>query len=193
VDLDIDLVWPRTGRVAASDHGSSADATADVCVGRRDVIALHYSGASPRSEVLVLHASWSPPGGLPQNWSHDLRALMSRALLHHGHRGHVGTPVHQAIGVGGDTMLPIELVPGRCYVVAAGVFRGEPASLLLSVDVDGRGQRNHGGFDGLSTALGMCSGAADRARVEVGAHGGSLAWFLAVWDTGPGPLDLGDP
>ncbi len=193
VDIDLDLVWPRTGAIAASDHGSSADATVEVCVGRPDVIALHYSGASPRSEVTVLHARWSSPGGLPRHWSHDLRALVSHALLNHGHRGHLGTPVQQAMGVGGKTTLPVELVPGRCYLVTAAVFRGDPAGLLLSVDVGGRAHRNHGGTTGRSTALGMCSGPDDHALVEVSARGGSLAWFLAVWDTGPGPLDTGVP
>jgi hypothetical protein len=193
VDLDVDLVWPRTGTIAASDHGSSADATVQVCVGRPNVIALHYSGASPRSEITVLHARWSPPGGLPRHWSHELRALVSGALLRQGHRGPLGTPVHQAMGVGGQTALPIELVPGRCYVVTAVVFRGEPAGLLLNVDVGGRVHRNHGGPGGRSTALGVCSGPYDRALAKISARGGSLAWFAAVWDTGPGPLETEIP
>lgn len=183
-DVDAQISLPDSGDVLSSDRSDSADATTSFCLGSSTTVRVRYAGAVPQSGVLMLHARWALPRGLPGYWSPEARARMAQALREHRVKVPQSSPVYASMGVSGVTALPIETEPGACYQVVAAVVQGSAASIAVAATVDSRSSQNRSGDDAAGTAAAFCAGAADHALVEVEAQGPGVAWLLGVWQTG---------
>jgi hypothetical protein len=182
VDLDLIVRSATDGRTLGVDQTESSDAGASFCLGRATLVRVHFIGALPQSETLLVHASFPLPSGLPEHWGPDARGAMAQAVRSHHNRALGHDPVFDAMGVHGITALPVEVEPGACYLVGVAAIRGEPAGLAMAVEVGARQAQNHSGSEG-GTALAFCAGGGRRALLEVEARGAGVVWLIAMWQT----------
>lgn len=184
VDVDLELSWVVGGEVAAVDRAESPDATAMVCTGGKQIARLRFAGAPPRSTVLLVHARWDLPPGLPERWGPTPRAKIAEAMRSHHGRAPGSSPIHESMGVSGVTVLPLEVEPGACYLTALAPIRGRSTGLAVAATVGVQAFANRGDAEGGGTVLAFCAGSNERALVEVEARGVGLVWVSAVWQTG---------
>ena len=187
-DVDAELRWTSNDAVVAHDRTESVDASLRVCVGRTRVARLSFFGVPARGSATVVHARWPLASGIPGRWEPVVKGRIADAVSTYHRRPLDGSPVYESLGIGGITVLPIEVEPGACYVAAVAALTGQPSRIALAARAGAATSRNQSETEGAATALGFCSDAADRARIEVDARGLSLAWFLAVWQTGRVPI-----
>src|SRR5690606_36366496 len=119
--------------------------------GEPRVALLRFAGALPQAPVVLLQARWELPFGLPERWGPDARAELAEAVRPFHNRSLGGSPVYDSIGVGGTTLLPIEIEPGACYVAATAPVRGHSAAVALAAQVGSRLARNHSTQEGTGT------------------------------------------
>jgi hypothetical protein len=190
VDLDLELVDEEGGAPLAVDRAEDADATGSVCLGLPSNIEVRFAGASPNGRVLLTHARWDLPAGLPMAWGPEARAKLAK-LARIWHFAAQTAPIYQSLGVQGTTLLPFEVEPDTCYTVLLAPLRGEVQNLSLSVLARAPGQPPHGSADVTGSAVSFCAHGATVASLEVDGRGTSLAWLLAAWETGRMPPGLG--
>jgi hypothetical protein len=188
VDLDADLVWVPDGRPAAQDRTDNADAMLAVCTGEPRLARLHFTGTVPTSPVVVLTARWDLPRGLPPDWGPGPRARMAEAIRRRHQRDLPSAPIYSSLGVTGVTLLPIEVEPGACYLVALAAIRGEPAGMAIAVVAGNHRSEDNPGPNAVGTAIAFCAGREERASIDVEARGVGLAWLLGVWQTARLPI-----
>lgn len=185
-DIDAMIADAGSGAVLASDRTESADATLELCVGRRRVVKLQYAGAPPHGTVTMLHARSPLPSGLPESWGPLARGRMAEALERHDLRSLGGSPVYESLGVTGVTALPVEVEPGACYVAAVTVLRGRSEALALAASAGADDHENQTASSG--TTVAFCAGANRTALIEIEGRGQGLVWLAALWRTGRVPL-----
>jgi hypothetical protein len=188
IDVDLELMSIDTRELFASDRTESADASLTTCVGEPTPLRLHFSGSLPQMPIALLSARWDLPKGLSEEWDPDVRARMAEAIWHSHNRSLGGRPVFQSIGVGGLTVLPIEVEPGACYLAAVAPIRGESSGVGLAAVLGRQHVQNHGGPEGAGTTLAFCSEGDERALFEIETRGVGLVWLFAVWQTGQLPI-----
>jgi hypothetical protein len=179
VDLDAELRG-EGDELLARDRTDAPDARLEACIGTETNAKVLFSGAASGSDVLVTRASWSIPEKLPDVWGANTRAKMARALL----ARHIAAPREPAVflaqGGTGNTVLPLPVEPGGCYVVVAAVAFGHARGLGLRVSVGARDAVDERGPNDEGGAVAFCAGEHGLARVGVEARGSSVAWGLAV-------------
>lgn len=89
--------------------------------------------------------------------------------------------VMESLGVQGETMIPLQVLPGRCYLVAAGIVRGEPRGLRLSAELSGRVHKDEARDRMEGVALAFCAQSETSVPIRVSARGSSPWWALRVW------------
>jgi hypothetical protein len=188
VDIDADLVWMPDGRPAAQDRTDNADATLALCSGEPGLARLHFTGTVPSSPVVILTSRWDLPHGLPREWGAAPRARMAEAIRRRHQRDLPAAPVYSSLGVTGVTLLPIELEPGACYLVALAAIRGQLAGMAIAVQAGNQRSEDNPGPGASGTAVAFCAGREERASIEVEARGVGLAWLLGIWQTGRLPI-----
>jgi hypothetical protein len=188
VDLDLELVDTENGARLAIDRGDDADATVSYCTGEATALELRFVGAAPSSALTLAHARWDLPAGLPKTWGPEARAALGR-LARSAHFQAQNEPIYQSLGVQGTTALPLEVEPDACYTVLLAPLRGEARSLSLSAYARVPGQLARGASDTEGSSVSFCARGATHATLEVDGEGVSLAWLLAVWETGRAPLE----
>lgn len=188
VDLDADISLTRPIEILAIDRTESSDATLRFCVGEKRTASLRVSGGVPNGIVMMLWSRWNLPGGIPESWPPELRSRMANAIRERHRRELSSSPVYSSLGVSGVTLLPVELDPERCYLVAAAAVRGEGQGLALSADLVQREAQNHSGPGGSETAISFCADGRTSTTITVEAPGGGTAWVLGVWPVGKLPI-----
>jgi hypothetical protein len=191
VDLDLELVDGEGTRLAV-DRADDADATLSWCTDEAALFELRFVGAAPGSSVTLVHARWDLPIGLPSTWGPEARARLGR-LARSEHLQLARAPIYESLGVQGTTEMPFEVEPDACYTALLAPLRGEVQSLSLSALARAPGQVARGGGAAEGAAVSFCARGASHATLEVDGDGSSLAWLLAIWETGRAPLGLGAP
>ncbi|HTA90256.1 MAG TPA: hypothetical protein VK745_11790 [Polyangiaceae bacterium] len=189
VDLDLELVDEAGGAPLAIDRAEDADAFGAVCLGAPSNVELRFVGATPDARLLLTHAHWDLPAGVPSTWGPEARGRLAR-LARQAHFPAQKAPIYESLGVQGTTELPLEVEPDACYTVLLVPLRGEVQSLSLSVLSHAPGEVARGTSDVLGNAVSFCARGSSSATLEVDGRGTSLAWLLAVWETGRSALGL---
>jgi hypothetical protein len=184
--VDIDIMVNAVGdeEVLAEDRSENADASVQFCLGRSQIVKLELQGAAPRTKLTLLRATWPLPPGLPEYWGARARARMAQAVGHSIFPALVESPVFASLGVQGSTLLPVEVEPGACYLVAVAAIRGESRGIALAVRSGSATVQNQTAPDTEDTAVAFCAEGDEIASVEVEARGNGLGFLLAGWQTG---------
>ncbi len=186
LDVDAELRDTDDDTVLARDRSEAPDAHLEACVGGETLGQLFFAGAPPRSPITLTRAKWSIPDRLPRAWGREVRARMAAALLLH-HAPMLGDdPVLVVQGPAGVTPIPLQVTPGACYLVVAGIAHGTPRGLGLSATSGEESAGDERGLNDASGVIAFCARESARARVVVDARGISLAWVLAVYRVGTG-------
>lgn len=181
-DVDADVVAESTGEILASDHSDASDATLSLCLGATTALRVRFAGAASSSSLALLHAHYALPSGLPEHWGPPARGHMAEALHARDLRNLGIGPVYESLGVQGETLLPIPVEPGACYVIGVALIRGQADSLGLSADWDNRTGETQAAPGEVATALALCA-QDDHVGVRVALRGAGAAWVLAAWRT----------
>lgn len=191
--VDIDLVVRSVAQqeILAEDRSDNADASVEFCVGQQEIVKLSFQGAAARSPVSIVMSSWRLPQGLPTTWGGRARASMAEAVGLRQFPALRQSPVFATLGVQGSTALPIEVIPGACYLVVVAAIRGSTHGIAIAARSAGATGQNQSFREESSTSLAFCAEGAETALLEVEAHGIGLGWLLGVWQVGRVPL--GEP
>ena len=192
VDLDVELVDAESGARLGVDRAEDADAALAVCLGNATRAELRFVGAAPNASLVLARARWELPLGLPASWGNDARGKLA-ALARAQRLRLTNQPIYNSLGVQGTSQLPFEVEPGVCYSALVVPVRGEVRTLSLSVRARAPGEVPRGASDASGSALSFCVHGARHATLEVDGQGASLAWLLAVWETGRSAIGLGEP
>ena len=114
-----------SGRVLARDRSETADSRLDFCVGETARVSVVYAGASGAVPVMVTDAAWPMPAAVPNHWGSRVRAGFALALRRRHAPAPPSPPTFESLGSSGPTMVPVPLEPGRCYLAAVSVLRGD--------------------------------------------------------------------
>ncbi len=182
-DVDAEVHERATGRLLARDRADVPDARLDFCLGEPTPVGLAFSGAAGPVTVTLSKARWPLPAKAPARWGAKARAGLAGALR----RRHAPVPegdlFAESMGAAGLTSIPVEVEPGRCYLVGVALLRGEARTLRLSVPLGDRVLHDDGGErDG--AVVGFCVEAQTSISVEVDARGNGPGWALGVWSAG---------
>jgi hypothetical protein len=182
-DLSLMPELLATAAPISVERGDGLGAALNFCQGERGQVGLRFAGAPPSSKVWFLASRFALPDGLPESWGSGGRARMAALLREHGARVS-GSPIDQALGIQGPTLMPISVEPGACYVAALTPVQGQAFALALGAVSAGVEAQNHRvqGSDG--TLLSFCVKAAESAAIEVDTRGNNLTWLFALWQTG---------
>jgi hypothetical protein len=182
-DLDAELGW-ASGGIAAIDRTESPDASLTACTAQRELGIVSFAGAAKNGAVLVVHARSKMPGALPQRWG-AAAARIARTWLERHIPAPTSPPVYESLGVGGITILPVELEPGRCYLAAAAPLQGSVKLLALTASTAGvPASLAHVDDTEVGAVVTFCAGTAPRGRLEVEVHGASPIWIAGLWALG---------
>ncbi len=183
-DVDLEITEATHDIVLAVDHGESSDGGALVCVASPTTVNVRFGGVAPFAKLALVRARWDLDPSLPARWPGDARARMS-GLLRVQRRTLGNAPlVDEALGVQGDTLASLEVVPGACYLALAVGLRGEVAALTLAAEAGHRVAQSRIDPDVPGAALSFCAGREHRVLVEVDARGLALHWMSAIWQIG---------
>lgn len=186
-DLALMPELPATASLVGSERGDGLDAAMTLCAGDRTQVAFRFAGAPPESRVWIVTSRVPLPSGLLDEWGTGGKARMAAVLFRHGVRA-TAPPIDQALGVQGPTLMPMQVVPGGCYVAAVAGVQGQAFGMALAARAGGREVQNHGGPSGEGTLVSFCARAADTALIEVDSRGVGLTWLFAVWEASRLPL-----
>ena len=183
IDLDVELADAESGARLGVDRAEDADAALSVCLGSPAGVELRFIGAAPNASLTLTRARWDLPRGLPGTWGTEARARLA-ALARAQHLRLLSPPIYTSLGVQGTSELPLEVEPGACYAALVAPLRGEVRNLSLSALARAAGEVPRGTADPSGGAVSFCAHGARHVTLEVDGQGASLAWLLAVWETG---------
>lgn len=183
-DVDAE-VHDAGGRVLARDVAELPDARLDFCVGEITQVSVSFAGAPGAVPVTLQHARFRLPVHLPARWGARARAGVASALRARRAPEPVEPALHEALGAQGATMLPLAVVPGRCYLAAAALARGEARLLRLSATLGDRVRRDDTLDRDGGVAVTFCAGPAEtHVRLDLEARAPAAVWALGVWPMG---------
>ncbi len=113
---------------------------------------------------------------------------MAEAIRRHHVRDLAEAPIYSSLGVAGVTLLPVEVEPGACYLVAVAAIRGEPAGIAIAAEAGNQRSEDNPGPGGTGTAIAFCAGQEQHALIDVEARGVGMVWLLGMWQTGRVPI-----
>lgn len=180
-DVDAEARESETGRPLARDRADSADARLEFCLGEATTVDVQFLGAAGPVMVMASDARWPVPGLVPSHWGPRARGGLAMALRRRGAPSPREQAIFETLGVQGETSVPLEVEPGRCYLAAVSVIRGDMRGLRLSADMGGRMLRDEAMDRGDGAAVAFCSEAERSAFMRVEARGNSPWWVLVVW------------
>jgi hypothetical protein len=180
-DVDAEARDSETGRPLARDRADAPDARMDFCVGEPTTVDVPFVGAAGAVTVMVSDARWPIPKMVPTYWGARARGGLAMALRRRGAPNPREQAIFESIGVQGETAVPIEVEPGRCYLAAMGLLRGEARGMRLSAELSGRMLRDESADRSEGAAVAFCSETETSAVMRVDARGNSPWWVLLVW------------
>jgi hypothetical protein len=178
---DADDAGPRIFR---RDRGDTPDARLEACVGEPRTVSLRFAGASGAVAVTVADAVWPIADAVPRGWGARARAGFASALARRRGPSPTEAPIVEVLGAQGITSLPVDVVPGGCYLAAVALVRGEAQAIRLTAAVEGRLAHDDAVDEPEGAALAFCATTARVARLEVHTRGSGPWWALAVWPMG---------
>jgi hypothetical protein len=181
-DVDAELGW-ASGGITSVDRTDSPDAALTACTPERELGIVSFAGAAKSGSVLIVHSRTDLPAAVPERWG-MARARVARALLDRRIPAPLSPPTYESLGVGGITVLPIELEPGRCYLAAVALLQGSIKLLALNASSGGAASVAHVDSTDTAAAVTFCAGTVQRGRLDVEAHGASPIWIAGLWPLG---------
>jgi hypothetical protein len=183
-DIDAELTWV-SGGTAAVDRTESPDATLMVCNGSRQAAMLSFAGSPPEVPVLILRGRIALPPSIPERFGEEPRARIAKTLIERHIAVPQGRPTYESFGVGGITDLPLEVVPGECYLAAVAPLQDGAKLVSLAITEGAFHSASHTDDGSDAAIVTWCAGAAERATLEVELHGATPPlWIAAVWPSG---------
>lgn len=183
-DLDAEAHTQDGARLLARDRADVPDARLDFCLGEQTVVDVSFAGASGAAPVTVSDALWLTPSTVPVRWGPRARAGFAGALI----KRHAPAPLDDArfesIGVQGVTQVPLPVEPGRCYLAAVALIRGEARAIRLSATLGDRTPHDEALERPEGAAIAFCAGTARAAVIDVDVRGNAPWWALSVWSMG---------
>jgi hypothetical protein len=183
-DVDFELRSEDESELLAADHSESADARALFCVGRALPVMLRFAGAGPFAKLALARSRWDLEPNLPARWPAEARARFSGVLRDQRLSLAGAVLVDESLGVQGDTLLPLRVEPGGCYVGVAVQLRGVAAGLSMAARTSRGIAQSRLDAEVSGALVSFCAGHDERALVEVDARGLGLVWMSAVWKAG---------
>lgn len=180
-DIDAEAREADSDRSLSRDRADAPDARLDFCLGEASAVEVPFMGAAGAVNVVVSDAHWAIPRWVPSHWGSRARGGFAAALRRRNAPEPRSQPIVESIGVQGDTNVAIDVEPGRCYLAATALLRGETRGMRLSAEIGGRSARDESGERLESTAIAFCSEAEPKALLRVEVRGSSPWWVLVVW------------
>jgi hypothetical protein len=172
------------GRLLARDAADVPDARLDFCLGEPSTVLIPFVGAAGAMPVTLSAARWPISARVPTRWGPRSRAGFAAALFKRRAPEPRTDPILESLGVQGQTSVPLEVVPGRCYLAALAPMRGEARSMRLTATVGDRVVRDETSERPEGVALSFCAERATVARFDADVRGNFAWWALAVWPMG---------
>lgn len=183
-DVDAEAHERDTGRVLARDRADIPDARLDFCVGEPTFVDVPFAGASGAVRVTLSDARWPLSQHLPARFGARARAGFASALMRRNAQAPREDPIAETLGVNGLTEVPIEVEPGRCYLAAMALIRGDARAMRLSARVGDRAPHDDVIDKPESASIAFCAEVETSVLLDVDARGNSAWWALAVWPMG---------
>lgn len=180
-DVDAEARAGEGGRLLGRDRGEAPDAHLDFCLGEPTEVEVGFIGASGAVDVSLVDAVWSLPPGIPSGWGPEVRGDIAAALRRRHAPGLPPEPIATVMGVQGETLVPIAVEPGECYVAVAALVRGEGRAMRLAVEIGDRAPRDEIVDRAEAAQVAFCATTEDRAALRVGARGAQPWWLGMVW------------
>ena len=183
-DLDAEAHAQDGARLLARDRADVPDARLDFCLGEQTVVDVSFAGASGAAPVTVSDALWTTPSTVPVRFGPRARAGFAGALI----KRHAPAPVEDAlfesIGVQGVTQVPVPVEPGRCYLAAVALVRGDARSIRMAATLGFRTPHDEALERPEGAAIAFCAGTERSAVIDVDVRGNAPWWALSVWAMG---------
>lgn len=180
-DIDAEAHYAEGGASLARDRADTPDARLDFCVGEASMVEVPFVGAAGPVTVMISAAHWPIPDAIPSYWGSRARAALSFALR----RRNAPVPVEEALvetlGVQGETLIPVAVEPGRCYLAGAGLVRGESRGLRMSVELSGRVEKDEARERMEGVAVAFCAESESSVPIRMSVRGNAPWWILSVW------------
>lgn len=190
-DLDLFLRSETNPDLSREDQSENSDAEITVCVGEPTPTRVGVSGVGAAEPIVLQHASFPLPLGLPERWGPALRGRFADAFFRRSFPGHSARPIYESLGIAGRTLLPLELEPRTCYAAGVSAIQGNLKGLLLDVaPLDAEGAAD-GTSEATALVVGFCTGDDGYAQLRIEATGASVAWLTAIWRIERSLLDEG--
>ncbi|AUX45542.1 hypothetical protein SOCE26_070360 [Sorangium cellulosum] len=180
-DLDAEVREVGTGRLLDRDRSDAPDARLDFCLGEPATVEVPFLGGAGPVKVVLSDAMWPMPALVPGHFGARARGGLAAALRRRRAPEPRAQPIAEAVGAQGDTLVPVQVEPGRCYFAAAAAARGELRGLRLTAEIGDRAARDDAGERGEGAGVAFCSEIEESAAVRVSARGSAPVWVLAVW------------
>ena len=186
-DIDARVSDLVRGEVYQSDDDQAGDAHLLHCTGQAERVIVDFNGANPETELVILHLNTPLPSGLPVAWGNRARSLLAQAFHAAGAPELNSPPRLSALGVRGETTLPLELSAHACYVAAVAPLRGD--NRRLSVRVETGSIERQIQAQGLSAAgpLFFCSSERTTGMLRIHSVGTAVTWLAGLWQLSPDP------
>ena len=183
-DLDAEARVEEGARLLARDRADVPDARLDFCLGEQTMVDVAFAGASGAAPVTVSDARWTTPSTVPVRFGPRARAGFAGALI----KRHAPAPAEDAlfesIGIQGVTQVPIPVEPGRCYLAAVALIRGDARAIRMAATLGFRTSHDEALERPEGAAVAFCAGTERSAMIDVDVRGNAPWWALSVWAMG---------
>ncbi len=183
-DLDAEAHVLENGRLLARDRADVPDARLDFCLGEQTMIEVSFAGASGPAPVTVSDALWTTPSTVPVRWGPRARAGLAGALIKRRAPAPVEDALFESVGVQGVTQVPIPVEPGRCYLAAVALIRGDARAIRMTATLGARTPHDEALERPEGAAIAFCAGTERSAMIDVDVRGNAPWWVLSVWSMG---------
>lgn len=181
-DIDAELWRVPAAELTASDRTAAADAQLSTCVGEITTARLRVGSTPAVREVVLIHAHFDLPAGIRVAWGASARGAMADTLGASGLRLAASPPLDEALLVSGVTLLPLQVVPGRCYLAAVATVRGRALGIAMSARTDDGRTQSQSEPGATGTSLAFCA-ERETQLLEVEARGNGT-YLFALWSAG---------
>ncbi|MDP9035522.1 MAG: hypothetical protein M3O50_12010, partial [Myxococcota bacterium] len=182
LDLDGEMRGRSDGRVLARDRSDAPDVQLSTCVGESTAVTVVFTGAPPRSSVLVAHSVMPLPDHLPPLWGGEARGRMAHVLLARHVVSLPNEPAALAQGGSGVTPVPFAIEPGACYLGLVVRVQASSRAVGLRVRVGASDFIDDRGVEGDGAVVAFCAGETTHALAAIEARGTPLlGWGFALY------------
>lgn len=186
-DIDARVSDLVPGEIYQSDDDQAGDAHLLHCTGQAERVVVEFSGANPGTELVILHLSTPFPEGLPAAWGNRARSLLAQALYASDAPQLRGPPLLHALGVRGETTLPLELQAHACYVAAVAPLRGDNRRLVVRVETSSLERQIQVQGTNAAGPLFFCSSDETTGVLRIHSVGTAVTWLAGLWQLAPAP------